>query len=419
MNFLKTSLYSSISTIVNLIVRLITNKIVAVYLSTDGMFLLGQLKDFMRIANVTSNFGTLNGTLKYSAEYKENLEELKSLLGTSFKIHLFFSLCVFGFILLFKESISYYLFQDNKYSTFLVVLGLSVISVSFHALFLSILNGFRQIKIYVIINVISTIIGGIVIVYLTINYKTIGAFYAFAINQVLTFLVALILILVLKPFRLNLLFGAFKISYFKKLSQFSIMALVGPLCAISATLFVRDFLSSEFDKNHAGSWEGMWRISAMYLLFLTTTMRFYILPTFSTLSGGALRKEVFKIWKHTFPIILVITLVVYLSKDLIIPFFLSKDFLMISSLMAFHLLGDTIKINGWVLGNILISKAKTKAFIFFQIEWAAVFSILTYFLVHRYGFVGVSMAYFYSYVIHFTLLNLYFKNLLWTPKHLT
>ena len=187
MNFLKTSLYSSISTIVNLIVRLITNKIVAVYLSTDGMFLLGQLKDFMRIANVTSNFGTLNGTLKYSAEYKENLEELKNLLGTSFKIHLFFSLCVFGFILLFKESISYYLFQDNKYSTFLVVLGLSVISVSFHALFLSILNGFRQIKIYVIINVISTIIGGIVIVYLTIHYKTIGAFYAFAINPVLTF----------------------------------------------------------------------------------------------------------------------------------------------------------------------------------------------------------------------------------------
>lgn len=417
MNFLKTSFYSSISTTVNLIVRLVTNKIIAVYLSTDGMFLLGQLKDFMKIANVTSNFGTLNGTVKYTAEHQGNFIELKKLLSTSFKIHLYFSLFVFLIILLFNETISYYLFHDDKYSTFLIILGFSIVSVSFHSLFLSILNGFRQIKIYVIINIISTLIGGVVIIYLTINYKIIGAFYAFAINQILSFIVALILILILKPFSLSQLLGPFKQHYFKKLSQFSIMALIGPLCAISATLFVRDFLSSEFDKDHAGSWEGMWRISAMYLLFLTTTMRFYILPTFSTLSDGALRKEVFKIWKHTLPIILIITLAVYLLKDILIPFFLSTDFLLISSLMAFHLLGDTIKINGWVLGNILISKAKTKVFIFFQIEWALVFSCLTYFLVNQYGFVGVSIAYFCSYIIHFTLLNLYFKNLLWTPKH--
>ena len=79
MNFLRTSFYSAIGTSVSLVVKLITNKIVAVYLSTSGMFLLGQLKDFLKITNVISNFGTLNGTVTYTAKYQEDIKDLKRL----------------------------------------------------------------------------------------------------------------------------------------------------------------------------------------------------------------------------------------------------------------------------------------------------------------------------------------------------
>ena len=170
------------------------------------------------------------------------------------------------------------------------------------------------------------------------------------------------------------------------------MALAGPICLISATFFVRYYLSTEFDKNHAGSWEGMWRISAIYLLFLTTTFKFYLLPTFSTLSGRKLKKEVFRIWLYIFPIIIIISVTVYLLKDFAITFLFSKEFFLINSLLLFHLLGDIIKINCWVLGNILISKAQTKIFVLFQIEWALVFIIFTFIFVRMYGFVGVSAA---------------------------
>ena len=46
MNFIKTSFLSGISTAISLLARLISTKIVAVYLGTNGMFLMGQLKDF-------------------------------------------------------------------------------------------------------------------------------------------------------------------------------------------------------------------------------------------------------------------------------------------------------------------------------------------------------------------------------------
>ena len=61
----------------------------------------------------------------------------------------------------------------------------------------------------------------------------------------------------------------------------------------------------------------------------------------------------------------------------------------------------------------MISKADTKSFIFFQIEWSVVFVALTYLFISKYGFVGVSISYFITYIIHFSLLNLYFRKLLW------
>ena len=90
MNFIKTSLYSGISTAISLLVRLISNKVVAVYLGTNGIFLLGQLKDFLRLSNVISGFGIENGIIKYTSEFQESELELKKILSTGFKIHLFF-----------------------------------------------------------------------------------------------------------------------------------------------------------------------------------------------------------------------------------------------------------------------------------------------------------------------------------------
>ncbi len=413
MNFVKTSFYSGIGTAVNIVVRLVTNKIIAVYLGTNGMFLLGQLRDFLKFTTVFSNLGTTNGTIKYVSDHKEDIGRLKQYLITGFNIHLICSVIVGVLTFLFNKQLSVYLFDDSQYSTYLNVLALSLVTLSLHTFFMSVLNGMKKIKLYVIINIISALISAVVLVLLVLYFDTIGALYAFAVNQILILLISYLLISYYRPFKLRQLFGRINKSAFTNLSKFSIMAIAGPLCTIAATFFVRTFLSDTFDKDHAGSWEGMWRISAMYLLFLTTTFKFYLLPTFSSISGIALKREVFKVWRFIVPIILLITITIYVLKDIVIVTLLDDQFMLISTLMGFHLIGDVIRINGWVLGNILIAKAKTKAFVFFQIEWAVVFGVLTFVLVQSYGFLGVSMAYFGAYLIHFILMNIYFRKLLW------
>ena len=416
MNFIKTSIYSAASTTISLLVKLITNKVIALYLGTNGMFLMGQLKDFLKIGNTLGTMGIETGTVKYTSELNNKEKDFKDLVGTSFKIHLYSSLIIIGLILIFYNyltlSLSEEISEMNNYS-FKYLLCFSIVSFSIQTFIMSVLNGLKKIKIFILINIIATIISGGVLIFLVINYFTVGAYYALILSPIITLITALIICLFLKPFKLNFLNSVLKIKYFKNLSNFSLMAIMAPICLVGATFTVRYYIYDEFDSNHAGSWEAMWRISAIYLLFLTTTFKFYLVPTFTNLENNSLKKEVFKIWKTILPIIVIITLGVYIAKDLIIDILFTSEFNLINSLILFHLLGDIIKINCWVLGNILIAKAKTNHFILFQVEWSIVFVVLSIILANVYGFVGLSIAYFSTYITHFLLLNIYFRKLLW------
>ena len=416
MNFIKTSIYSAASTTISLLVKLITNKVIALYLGTNGMFLMGQLKDFLKIGNTLGTMGIETGTVKYTSELNNKEKDFKDLVSTSFKIHLYSSLIIIGLILIFYNYLTLTLSKEvsemNNY-LFKYLLCFSIVSFSIQTFIMSVLNGLKKIKIFILINIIATIISGGVLIFLVINYFTIGAYYALILSPIITLITALVICMFLKPFKLNFLSSVFKIEHFKNLSNFSLMAIMAPICLVGATFTVRFYIYDEFDSNHAGSWEAMWRISAIYLLFLTTTFKFYLVPTFTNLENNNLKKEVFKIWKTTLPIIIIITLGVYISKDLIIDILFTSEFNLVNSLILFHLLGDIIKINCWVLGNVLVAKAKTKHFILFQVEWSVVFVILSIILANIYGFVGLSIAYFTTYIIHFLLLNIYFRKLLW------
>lgn len=413
MNFIKTSFLSGLSTAISLLARLISTKIVAVYLGTNGMFLMGQLKDFLRLGNTIGSFGIENGIVKYVSEYESEKTKLSDIIGTSFKINLASALIFSSLILVFKNQISDFLQINFSENFYFLILIFSIISASIHTCFLSIYNGLNKIKLYVLVNIFSNIVSAIILVILVLEMQIIGAFYALAINQIFSLLINIILFFIYKPFEIRWVFKQFVYDNLKKLSSFSVMAVVGPTCLIISTFIVRDFIFTEFGSDYAGSWEAMWRISAIYLLFLITTFKFYLIPTFSKLNNNELKKEVFKIWKVVIPIIIIITAGVYITKDLIINILLSEEFILINTIIFFHLLGDVIKINCWVLGNIMISKADTKSFIFFQIEWSVVFVALTYLFIGKYGFVGVSISYFITYIIHFSLLNLYFRKLLW------
>ena len=76
--------------------------------------------------------------------------------------------------------------------------------------------------------------------------EVVGAFYALAINQIFSLLINILFFVIYKPFEINWIFKKFIKENLKKLSSFSVMAVIGPTCLIVSTFIVRDYIFDEF-----------------------------------------------------------------------------------------------------------------------------------------------------------------------------
>ena len=77
-----------------------------------------------------------------------------------------------------------------------------------------------------------------------------------------------------------------------RLGHYSMMALVSAVVVPVSQLIIRSYIRKHEGITNAGLWEGINRISAMYLLVITTSLSVYYLPRLAELrSKQELRKK--------------------------------------------------------------------------------------------------------------------------------
>jgi len=413
MNFLKTSILSGFKTLSSILSGLIVNKLIAITIGSQGFAVIGQFRDILQIGQSIGQLGFQNGIVKNISQHKANQKKIASVLSTAIKSQLIATLGFALLLILFREQIVHYLIGHSKYAEVLILIAIGMIpNVIFNSI-IATLNGLKDFKRLVSISILSNIVGVLINIYLIYTLHLKGALIGMALNLIVPFIVLLFFFN-----KSQIKFSWFKAHFdkkiFKQLSGFFIMFITSTLSMSLTLLAIRKHLIVELGLNYAGFWESLWRLSKIYVTFLASSFSLYILPTFSEISPKYLRKEVFKIWRITIPLTIVASTSIYLLKDFLITLVYSKDFLIIGSLMAFQLIGDAIKINSNVLGNILVAKAHVKSFVLVQIFWALTFYICMRIFTVKFGFEGVAIAYLISYLLHFVFMNLYFRKLLWT-----
>ena len=412
MNFFKTSVLSGIQTSIKLVLGLLTNKLIAVYIGSEGFAIVGQIKDLMKTGSSLGQLGLDKGLIKYSALYKDKKAELRKVLSTAFVVQLLVSSILAFVAIIFRNQLFNLLVGTDKNAELVWIIGLSLIPMVFHTSLMSILNGWHFIKKYVWVSIIANF---------TASAFTLAMIYFFQLRGLLIslgvvpFLNFLIVFFYLKKhnFEWDYFFQGFKTKPLKKLLNFSAMTISGTVSLSIVLIATRKTISSQFGLDYAGYWEALWRISSLFIMVLTSAFGFYLLPTFSKLYTKYLRKEIFSIWKITLPTTIIAGVGLFFLKDFVIRLVFTEEFLVISSLIGFQILGDVLKINSWVLGNLILAKAHTKVFIGVQVGWAVLFFLLSLVFLNIYGFWGISVAYFLTYLVHFIFMNIYFKKLLW------
>ncbi|MBV8328641.1 O-antigen translocase [Chryseobacterium sp.] len=416
-DLIKVFSFTSLSTIIKLLTGYISVKIVASIIGPAGIALIGQLQNFTSIFTTLGAGGINNGVVKYVSEFKDDDSALKKFLNNGFKITLSLSLFFGILILLFCYPLSQWIFLDAKYYYVFIFLGVSLLMLSLNNYFLSVLNGFKEFRKFVIINIITSVIGLIFTVALVLKFHLEGALIANVTYQSVVLFATVFFIRKYFWFNKEYLWGKWDKKIIRKYFSYSLMALVTAATVPVSQLVIRGYLIKKFSIDIAGYWEGMNRISNLYLVFFTTTFGVYYLPKLSEIrDNSVLRKEVIKTYKIIAPAIFLSLVVVYLCKDLVISVLFTKEFYSMKNLFFWQLFGDFFKIMSWILAFIMVAKSMAKTYIATEVIFATSLVLFSYLFVNFNGVVGATQAYCLNYFLYFIVMLLIFRSLIFNKK---
>ncbi len=401
MTLVKTSILSFVATVIKMIAALVINKAVAVYIGPTGLALIGQFQNFSQLV-MTAAQGAINtGVTKYTAEYGKDDERIPVLFSTAAKISLVSSVVVGLGIILFSQVASVKFLQSEEYAYIFVIFGFTIVLFVVNNLLLSILNGLKEIKTFIAINIIQSLYSLVFTSLLIMWIGLDGALIAMVTNQ------SVILIVVLWMLRKHSLIklATFKKSFdkpeAKKLMAFATMALVSAISIPVSHLVVRNHIGDTLGWEQAGYWQAMWYISSMYLMIVTTTLSIYYLPKLSELTKKSdIRQELISGYKIIMPIVIIMALIIYFLQDFIIWLLFTEEFTPMKELFMWQLIGDVIKLASWLLGYLILAKAMTKTFVGTEVIFSVSFVVLSIWFVNNYGLVGMSYAFALNYFVY-------------------
>ncbi len=413
-HFMKVSFFTGILTFIRMITGFISIKVVSVLIGPAGVALLGQLNNFTSIAMSLATGGIGNGVTKLIAEHAEEKDKTNSIITTALVITVSLSMLIGIFSILFSNYLSNKLFFRSDYSYVLIIFGTTLILYSLNSLISSIVNGFKDFKLYIIIGVFISIIGLVFTVLLVQFWGIKGALIGAVSYQSVVFFISYYLIRK-KDWYAKIKSIIFDKQYAKQYMDYALMALTTAILFPLSRFWVRSYIIENIDINNAGIWEGLNRFSGMYLSVITSVLGIYYLPKIAGLNEIKLvKKEVFSGLITTLPLLFVTSVIIYFSRDLIITILFSKDFASMNELFLLQLAGDFLKIASWMFAIIMLSKTMTKIYVISEIITTISYLLFVYVFTPLYGIKGVVFANTLNYVIYLIfaifLFNSYLKS---------
>lgn len=411
MTIVKTSILSFIATAIKMLTALVINKAVAVYIGPTGLALIGQFQNFNQLVMTLAKGAINSGVTKYVAEYGKDIERIPILFSTAAKISLFSSVVVGLGIILLSNYASVNFLKSEDYSYIFVIFGFTIILFVVNNLLLSILNGLKEIKIWVMINIIQSIYSLVFTTLLVIFLGLDGALIALVTNQSVIFFIVLWMLRHHPVIKLKNFKHTFDQSEAKKLAGFAAMAITSAATLPVSHLIIRNYIGETLSWKDAGYWQAIWYISTMYLTVVTTTLSIYYLPRLSEITDKAeLKKEIWQGYKIIMPVAIAMSVTIFMLKDFIICLLFTGDFTPMRELFLWQLVGDIVKIAAWLIAYLMLAKAMTRVFIITEVIFSLSFLTLSILFVNQYGLVGMS----YSFAANYTL---YLFVMIYLTKH--
>ncbi|BCG53121.1 O-antigen translocase [Alistipes indistinctus] len=404
---------SSVATLVKMLTGLISTKVVAVLIGPGGVALLGQLNNLVYIVQYLASGAINNGVVKYVSEHKGSVGKVRTLLTNALLVTVVCSLACGTAMIACHGRLSRWIMLSDEYGYIFIVFGVTVILYAFNMLLLSIVNGYREYKMFIRINVANSLTGLVFAVVLTLLYGLPGALIGATTYQSAVFFVTLYMVR-RKPWaRWSYFRGRIDRSIIRNYLKYALMTLVSIGTMPVAQILIRRYIMLDLSELEAGWWEAMNRISNIYLLVVTTSFSVYYLPRLSEITEpNEVRREIGKAFKVIIPLLLTGFVLVYLCRFLIIRILFTSEFLPMAKLFGWQMGSDLFKIGCYILTYVMIAKARTVVYVTTEIVFTIIYIGLACQLMQTSaGIIGVTQAGMAAYLLHMGVVYLYLRKI--------
>ncbi|MEQ9722849.1 lipid III flippase WzxE [Yersinia alsatica] len=409
MSLAKASIWTAGSTLIKIGVGLLVVKLLAVTFGPSGVGQAGNFRQLITVLGVLSGAGIFNGITKYVAEYHQQPERLRAVLGTSSAIVLGFSTLLALIFLLAAKPVSMALFGHSDYQNVVRAVALIQMGIAYANLFLAILKGYRD----AMGNALAVIGGsliGVVAYYICFQIGGYpGALVGLALVPALVVIPAGTMLIRRKTIPLSYLKLSWDKALASHLGKFTIMALITSVTLPVAYVMMRNLLADRYGWDAVGIWQGVSSISDAYLQFITASFTVYLLPTLSRLKDkAAISREILRSLKFVLPAVATASLMVWLLRDFAIWLLFSHQFTAMRDLFAWQLVGDVLKVGSYVFGYLVIAKASLRFYILTEVSQFLLLTGFAHWLIPMNGSLGAAQAYMATYIVYFALCSCVF-----------
>ena len=402
------SLASSLGAVyalVRLACSFISVKLTAIYLGPSGLALIAQLNNFMSLCQSVIITGLETAAGRLTAEYGQDVEHRRRLLGTLGRIGIGLGIPTAVLIAASSPWLASWLLRDASYAWVFVLGALSLLGAILNAVLLGALSARGDIVRVVLSNIIATILGVTVFAPASMHWGVTGGLYASASVYITSVLVTLVLIRRSTLIKLSDLVGPFDRADARRIAGFYPMLIVHAVMVPLSLILIRQHVAGTLSLESAGMWQACWRLSETYLMIVmsSVTTQFMVRLGEASSSQYRLRAEMLKTLTLAVGATVAMAVVIYVLREWIVRFLFSAAFLPVADLMGMQLVGDVLKMTGFTLGFVLVATMRSRWYIAIEILVPVTFVVLARILGARMGVPGVTTAYTIAGLIHCVL----------------
>jgi len=397
---LKVTSTNTVVVFIRMFFSLISQKALAIFIGAEGIAQVGNFKNVFNFFEQFSILGTFNGLVKYISELKNNKEELNKLISTT--VVFTFAASIISFLILFFGA-NYFnelIFgSDRNYSFVFKMLAILFPLMGINAIFNGLLNGLSAYKTYSKVVIFTVILSTSLLVFFTFKSNVKGSLLAISLIPLIQFIGYLFF---LSKKHYKYFKGlSFSLIYKNKLLSYSLMTIVVVLLFNWVEVEVRNLIHDSVGAKDAGYWTAMTSISKTYMQFSAAIFPLYILPKYAKMTSSIeFRNEVLQTSKLLLPVFAVGMFLIFLFKNIFIQLLFTNDFLAMSNLFKWQLLGDLVKLSALIISYLFLAKGQIVYFIFTEVLSIILFLVFSKYFIQDYGTEGVVMAHFYRYIVY-------------------